>query len=121
MLEVIKLNNVTKDYTLYATVASSYMQRFLGLRFKRSQNMFFEFRKPTKIFIDMWFVFFPVQIVVMNEYYEVVDIKRKAAPFSFVWFKGKHHYFLELPLKNRVRVSRGDVIRPFNEEVKEDE
>lgn len=59
--------------------------RILGLMFKSQENaeaLLFEFRKPAKISIHSFFVFFPFIAVWLDKNNKVIDVK-KVEPFTF--------------------------------------
>lgn len=78
--------------------------------------MFFEFSKPSRVFIDMWGVLFPIKLVGLGLEGEVTQVKERVNPFSVCWLKGKHLSFIELPLSNNVPIDKGDIIRQWRKD-----
>ena len=80
-----------------------------GLMFRRRQNLVMEFSTPRKISLHMWFVKFPIDVLVLDDKKKVVDIKRNFQPWTF-WnssYKGK--YIVELGASNS-QVEIGDIL-----------
>ncbi|HIH42502.1 TPA: DUF192 domain-containing protein [Candidatus Woesearchaeota archaeon] len=83
----------------------------LGLMFSRKNNskaLVFELKKPKKVPLHMWFVFYPIDVLYLNEDDEgkkrIVEIKENFKPFRFYFPKKKAKYVIELPANT---VSKG--------------
>lgn len=83
---------ITKDYKICKSINS----KARGLMFSKQKNLVFEFDKEQIRSLHMFFVFFPIDILFLNERKEVVDLKEKFMPFSFYTSKVKAKYVLEL-------------------------
>jgi len=81
--------------------AKNIFSQALGLMFstkKEDEGLIFVFRNEQKIGLHMFFVFYSIDILVLDKKKKVVEIKRNFKPFTF--YSPKHHgkYLLELPL-----------------------
>lgn len=73
----------------------------LMFRSKETNNLLFSFRKPCKVAITSWFVFFPFVAVWLDSRRRVLESKL-VLPFTFsVVPKRNSHYLIELPLNRR--------------------
>ena len=73
----VKLNFKGKKFELVLKVCN-FFERFIGLMFSRREKakaLLFDFKKPSKIKIHSWFVFFPFVAVWLDDKNEVVDLK----------------------------------------------
>lgn len=73
-----------------------------GLMFSRKINdtgYIFVFSKPRKIDLHMFFVFFPIDVLFLDENKKVIEIKEHFKPFTFYISKNKAKYIIELPHK----------------------
>jgi uncharacterized membrane protein (UPF0127 family) len=93
----------------------NFFQRFTGLMFSRREKAFallFDFKKPVKIAIHSWFVFFNFLAIWLDEENKIIKIK-KVKPFSSVIFPEKKFVkLIEIPLnkkyKNEIKSLVGD-------------
>lgn len=67
-----------------------------GLMFRGKQNLIMEFPEERKISLHMWFVFFPIDVLILNKDKKIVEIKRNFKPFTFWTAKEKGKYVVEL-------------------------
>lgn len=68
----------------------------LGLMFRQKQNLIMEFPTERRISLHMLFVFYPIDVLLLNENKEIVEIKRQFRPFSFWRSKEKGKYVVEM-------------------------
>lgn len=66
------------------------------------------FDQEKKISLHMFFVFFPIDVLILNEQKEIVEIKRDFQPFTFWNSQKKGKYLLELV--NKGKYQPGDKI-----------
>jgi uncharacterized membrane protein (UPF0127 family) len=66
--------------------------------FSKKKNLFFSFKVQTKPLIHMFFVFFPITIVTLDESYKILECKY-LYPFQLFLPKTKIKYMLEIPKK----------------------
>jgi uncharacterized protein len=79
----------------------------LGLMFSRRKNLVMVFNKERTISLHNFFVFFPLDILVLDENKKVVEIKENFQPFTFWNAKKKGKYLVELAdkrSKNKVKI-----------------
>ena len=68
----------------------------LGLMFSRKKNLVMVFKKPMKIRLHNFFVFYPIDVLVLDENKKVIEIKRNFKPFTFWNSEKKGKYLVEL-------------------------
>lgn len=87
---------LSKNVTLCNTVFS----KGFGLMFTREKTDFayvFDFPKSRKIVVTMMFVFYPIDILFLDEHGVIVDIVESLKPFSNYIAKKKARTFIEFP------------------------
>ena len=96
-------------------VCKTSFSQSLGLMFSRKNNaraLLFEFEKEKKVPLHMFFVFYPIDVLYLNEDNEgnkrVVELKEDFKPFTFYFPKNKAKYVVELPA-NSVNKGQLDV------------
>ncbi len=67
-----------------------------GLMFRPKRNLVMEFPSSRKVALHMWFVFYPIDVLVLDEKKKVVEIKRGLKPFSFWKSSVEGKYVVEL-------------------------
>lgn len=96
-------------------VCRSVFGKAQGLMFSKKIKDFglvFEFGSERKRSLHNLFVFFPIDVLFLNENMEVVEIKRDFKPFTFYFPKQKSKYIIELPAGTipRTNSEMGDII-----------
>lgn len=67
-----------------------------GLLFRKKQNVLMSFPREQTVHLHMFFVFYPIDVVVLDNAMKIVEIKRNFKPFTF-WSSSKNGaYVLEL-------------------------
>ncbi len=82
------------------TICNSHFMRSKGLMFSKKlydEGYIFIFKKDTFAAIHMLFVFYPIDIIWLNEHKEIIEIKEQVKPFSFANPRKKSRYFIEFP------------------------
>jgi len=85
-----------------------------GLRFSKEledkEALILVNKKPTRInsTIDMFFVFFNLDILWLDENYKVVDIKRNVKPFTIKMPREKASYVIEMRENTTKNIKIGD-------------
>lgn len=85
-------------------IANTFFKRAKGLMFSLQKNfnyaLIFDLQRSTVVgaSIHMFFVFFPINIIYLNEKKEVVDIKKNLKPFQIYNTSKKTRYIIELPI-----------------------
>ena len=67
-----------------------------GLMFSRKRNVMFVFNKERKISLHTWFVFFPIDIILLDENMDVIEVKEDLKPFRFWKSEKKAKYVIEI-------------------------
>jgi hypothetical protein len=78
------------------TLCNSFFSQARGLMFRPKQNLILKFAQEKKISLHMFFVFYPIDVLLLNEKKEIVEIKKNLKPFTFWNSKVKGKYVLEL-------------------------
>ena len=80
----------------------------LGLMFSRPKNIVFAFDKEKRSGIHSFFVFFSIDLIFLDKNKKIIEIKKNLKPFSYYKPSKKAKYILEIPSKDRSKVSVGD-------------
>lgn len=89
-------------------VCTSFFSQARGLMFRRKRNLVMVFPGERKISLHMFFVFYPIDVLVVDGDKKIVEIKRNFKPFT-VWNSSeKGKYVVELAKKGSYEV--GDLI-----------
>lgn len=84
-----------------ATLARSGLDKFLGLMFKfdleDGKGMIFPTEEMRKLEIHTFFVFFPIDLIFLNDVFKVVEIERDFSPFQTYKTDVHVRYLIELP------------------------
>ncbi len=79
---------------------NSFLKKATGLMFRKKMSdfaMIFPFDKPTKISITMLFVFYKIDVLMLDEKNKVVNIAQDLKPFRNYTYAQKANTFIELP------------------------
>lgn len=90
-----KGNKIIADKIEYC---ESFVSKAFGLRFRKkpvNKGMIFSFNTPQKVMMDMLFVFYPIDVIFLDENKKVIEIKEKFMPFSFYNSKKEAKYIIE--------------------------
>ena len=71
--------------------------------FRRMQNLIMEFTHEKRVSLHMFFVFFPIDVLLLNSQKEIVEIKRQMKPFSFWRTQQQGKYVVELAFPGEYR------------------
>jgi uncharacterized protein len=85
----------------------------IGLMFSRKKEDFgliFEFNSPRKVSLHMFFVFYSIDVLFLDEEKKVVDIKRDFKPWTIYNSKERVKYIIELPINKVNKICLKDVI-----------
>jgi len=95
---MIKNFSKTKVLAETADVALSPLSKALGLMFQpKPKALIFAFLKKRHVPLHMLFVFFPIDVLYLNEHKKVIEMKENFMPFTFYSPKKKAMYVIELP------------------------
>ena len=93
-------------------LCNSLLSKAMGLRFRKKAAdtaVIFTFDTPQTVLMDMWFVFYPIDVVFLDKERRVVEIKENFLPFSFYKSKKDAVYIIEfgygLVKKNKLRIN----------------
>jgi uncharacterized protein len=90
------------------SVCNNVFSQTLGLMFSKRKNLIMVFNKERNISLHNFFVFYPINVLVLNENKKVIEIKNNFRPFTFWNSKNKGKYLIELgkdESKNKVKVN----------------
>ena len=83
---------------------NSFFSQARGLMFRKKQNLIMKFPQERKISLHMFFVFYSIDVLLLNEKKEIVEIKRNFKPFTFWNSKEKGRYVVELAFPGEYKV-----------------
>ena len=93
------------------TVCRGFLRKSTGLMFRWPGGRFafvFPFRRPRPLPITMWFVFYPIDIVFLDEEGYVVDMVKSLPPWGYYNPVCRASTFIEFPegtlAKHRIRI-----------------
>ena len=99
----MKVINKTRSKTLVisAKICSSPISQAQGLMFSKplkNKCLVFEFKKQKTVYLHMLFVFFPIDILLLDKTKKVIELRQNIKPFApLIKSKKKAKYVLELP------------------------
>ena len=107
------LHNTTKNTLLANTIryASNPVQQAIGLMFSKEckhEALIFNFPTERIQSLHMLFVFYPIDVIFLNENKEIVELKENFKPFTAYKSTEKAQYVLELP-RNTIKQSQSSV------------
>ena len=96
------IKNLTKKTVLAKNkkILINIFAKAKGLMFSKKlidTGYIFIFSKPRRIDLHMFFVFYPIDILFLDESKKVIEIKENLKPFTFYISKNKAKYVVELP------------------------
>ena len=81
-------------------IAKSSLKKAIGLMFSKKikdKGLIFVFDHESIIPLHMFFVFYPIDVLFLNNNKEVVEIKENFKPFTFYTNENPAMYIIELP------------------------
>jgi uncharacterized membrane protein (UPF0127 family) len=97
---------ISKEEIVCKTKAQ--MGRGLMFRFEK-KNLIMYLTKEMKAYLHMFFVFYPIEVLLLDKNKKVIEIKKKFYPFTEWHSKNKGHYIIELGL-NHPEVKVGETL-----------
>jgi len=79
-----------------------------GLMFRRKQNLIMIFPKEKIASLHMFFVFYPIDVLIVDGKLKIIEIKKKFKPFTLWKSQEKGKYIIELAYPTDYKV--GDKI-----------
>jgi len=87
----------TKIISKEEVVCNNLCSQARGLMFrKKKHNLIMTFPKERKVSLHMFFVFYPIDVLLLNENKKIVEIKKSFKPFRQWRSKIKGNYIVEL-------------------------
>lgn len=86
-------------------ICKTIFSQALGLMFRKKQNLIMVFPKERKVNLHTFFVFYPLDILVLNQHQRIVEIKHNFLPFTFWQSQQKGKYILELAFPSNYQIS----------------
>lgn len=86
-------------------VCRTFLSQALGLMFRRKRNLVMVFPKEKKIRLHMLFVFYPIDVLILDRNKKIVEIKRNFKPFTFWSSKQKCKYVVELAYPSQYKLN----------------
>ncbi|MBT4446392.1 hypothetical protein HOA92_06105 [archaeon] len=80
--------------------AKSFWQQAIGLMFHQKQDLIMYFNQERTISLHNFFVFFPLEIIILNEKKQVIEIRKEFRPFTFYRARNKGFYCIELAVNS---------------------
>ena len=111
------IKNTTKYRVIAynAKLCDNNFSKFIGLMFSKKQNkaLIFTFNKEKIIYLHMFFVFYPIDVLFLDKNKIVVDKKENFRPFTFYKSSKKAKYVIELQngIIKRTKTKTGDKIK----------
>lgn len=107
------IKNKTKNTVLCSKkkFLSTVISKAIGLMFSKTTTdtgYVFIMNKKTRIDLHMFFVFFPIDVLFLDENKKVVEIKERLMPFTLYYSKHKAKYVIELP-EGTIKISKTDI------------
>jgi len=92
------IKNSTRNRTLSknAKICENIFSKAFGLMFSKKKSLIFIFNEEIINPLHMFFVFFPIDVLLLDKNKKVVDMKINFKPFSIYFPKNKAKYILEL-------------------------
>ncbi|MDD3175074.1 MAG: DUF192 domain-containing protein [Candidatus Nanoarchaeia archaeon] len=84
-------------------IQNSFFKKATGLMFRKKMSdfaMIFPFNKPTKISITMLFVFFKIDVLMLDSENKIIDLDEGLKPFKNYFYPEKAKTFIELPFES---------------------
>lgn len=102
------LNQTTKKIiSKNEKYCQGFFSQALGLIFSSRKNLIMEFPQERSISLHNFFVFYPLEILILDNNKKVIEIKKNFLPFTFYHPKTKGKFVVELgreESKGKVRV-----------------
>ena len=73
--------------------------------FRRKHNLIMVFKDERKISLHNFFVFYPLDILILDENKKIVEIKKNFRPFTFWSSKNKGRYVIEMGRKGEYDIN----------------
>jgi len=101
---MIKNNSSNKVISKSEIICDSILSRTLGLMFKPKSNLLMIFPEEQKISLHMFFVFYPIDVLVVDKNKKIIEIKRNFEPFTLWKSKKEGKFIIELAFSSEYKV-----------------
>jgi uncharacterized membrane protein (UPF0127 family) len=113
---MLKIKNKVKSNLIIekTKLADTFFKRATGLMFypKKKFNfaLIFDLERTTLVgaSIHMFFVFFPINLIFLDENKKILEIKKNLKPFQLYNPKLASRFIIELPVSVKLEVTNGD-------------
>ena len=85
-------------------ICDSILSRTLGLMFKPKSNLLMIFPEEQKISLHMFFVFYPIDVLVVDKNKKIIEIKRNFEPFTLWKSKKEGKYIIEFAYSSEYKL-----------------
>ncbi|MBU0470884.1 MAG: DUF192 domain-containing protein [Nanoarchaeota archaeon] len=75
-----------------------------GLMFRKKQNLIMVFKNERRISLHNFFVFFPIDVLILDKNKKIIEIKKNFRPFTFWNSKEKGKFNIELGFPEKYEV-----------------
>src|SRR3989338_3569800 len=106
------IKNLTRKTIIFSRhrLCTSILSKATGLMVSLgiSHALVFVFRDEQRVHLHMLFVFFPIDVILLDSKKRVVEVKENLKPFAFYSSRSKACYAIEVP-SGTVRKSRTEI------------
>lgn len=90
-------------------ICTSWWSQGWGLMLRRKQNIVMIFPTERRVRLHMFFVFYPIDVLLLDEKNKIVEIKRNFRPFTFWNSRQRAQKVVEIAFPGTYE--RGDVLK----------
>ena len=104
---------LSSDYRLCRSVgAKAWGLMFSNEKKVKRHALIFEFGRPMQQSLHMFFVFYPIDLVFLDEKRKIIDMKQNFRPFTTYYSSKMSKYVIELPQKtiDKSKTKTGDML-----------
>lgn len=98
------IKNKNKIISKKERYCTTLLSQSLGLMFRRKQNLVMIFKKEKKARLHNFFVFYPIDVLLLDKNKKIVEIKKNFKPFTIWNSKKKGKYVVELGFSSKYKV-----------------
>ncbi len=81
------------------------LSKSIGLMFRKKQNLIMILNKEKKARLHNFFVFYPIDVLILDRNKKIVETKKDFKPFTFWNSKKKGKYVVELGIKGNYKIN----------------
>ncbi|MDO8661030.1 MAG: DUF192 domain-containing protein [Candidatus Woesearchaeota archaeon] len=109
MRKIHGFKQIPSKRLLNAKHCTSLWSQFRGLMFSKPKTIVFHLRKPRQVCLHMCFVFFSINVFILDRTHKVIEIKRSFRPWT-VWTSKKAGWFVIEAPQGSVKINIGEKI-----------